>query len=125
MNRKDIVIVLCTLVLCTLAFDVYLRMFPPKPTPDQVTVVYAIKHIREGNTIGDDDIAETRILKSRLPGLLASFDEAVTQHMGPKTAWYPTSKMDAVGRISKGISGGHILIFKYPGFEGRLAKWPD
>ena len=122
MHRKDILIVLGTLILCTLAFDVYLRMFPPKPNPEQVTVVYAQKNIPEGKIIGADDVAETRISKTRLPGLLASYEEAVEQHMGSKTAWYPTSKMDVVGRISRDISNGNILIFKYPGFEGRLAK---
>ncbi len=111
-------------LLVLLLVDIYSHTQQRKEEDNLTTVVFAVRALPEGKPIGVNDIAETRVAKDRLPAGLVSKEQSYAN--AHKQPWYPSSKIDAFGRITclNGISAGEILVYKYPGFTGQLLLEP-
>ena len=112
-------------LMVVLSVDIYSHVHQQKDEDKLTTVVFAVRALPEGKPIAINDIAETIVAKNRVPSGVVSKEQSYAN--GNKQPWYPTSKIDAFGRLTcpNGISAGEILVYKYPGFTGQLLLEPS
>jgi Flp pilus assembly protein CpaB len=123
MVRKQKSVILMVLLLLQCAISCARSYATENAEGPMVKVVYALKSMTPGQTIGRGDLAEKLVTKSEIPDGILSRELTDTKGTPDERGCHPycyfeSSKEQVVGRISLGISAGEICFFTHPGGPG-------